>query len=265
MHARLTETLVRPSQPLRRIGSTILLLDEVDSTNAYLLARAANLPDGTVVLAEFQTAGRGRLGRGWESPRGSSVLLSVLLHEPANSPLLPRLTVVAALAGCEAVEIATHCRPCLRWPNDLTLGGRKLGGVLVESAAASVKQRAAVVGVGINCLQQRGHFVGELAHTATSLEIESAHPVDRAAVARHLIERLDCHIAELIAQQAAWPRVLAAWKDRSEDLGGRVSLQHDRRTYTGTVLDISEQGDLLVQLDTGGRRYFASATTTRIK
>ena len=275
-----------PTRPMRRLGREVIIFDQIDSTNAYLLAREDQLPDGAIVCAEFQSAGRGRLSRRWKSPRGSSILLSVLLKEPADSPLVSRATMLVALAACEAVELATVCRPALRWPNDLVLSGRKLGGVLVESTPIPAgptpgqEQRAVAIGVGINCLQQRGHFTGELAQTATSLEIESAQPIDRPAVARGLLERLDAYLSAVTTRsdvlrptrrsaatlgRDAWPTVLAAWKSRCEDIGARVRLRQDRRTWMGTVLDINDDGDLLVQLDRGGRRYFASATTTRLR
>ena len=269
MQTPLTKEMLLPAGPLTRLGRRVFALDQVPSTNAFLLARASELPDGAVAWAEWQSAGRGRLGRRWESPRGASVLLSTLLQEPADSPLLARGTLLAVLAACEAVERATVCKPQVRWPNDLVLSGRKLGGVLVESALMAARApdhaagRAVVIGVGINCLQQRGHFGAELAETATSLEIESTQPVDRAAVARGLLERLDALLTSAATDRDAWRAALATWRSRCEDIGTRVTLWQDRQTYRGTVLDISDAGDLLVHLDEGARRYFASATTTR--
>ncbi len=270
MQCRISEPDLFPGGPLRRLGGAVRIFAELDSTNSYMLAHAAELVDGTIVLADFQTAGRGRRGRRWHSPRGASVLLSVLLKEPASSPWLEHATLAAALAACEAVEHASTCRPALRWPNDLMLSGKKLGGVLVESTPLTrtpdePAQRAIVIGVGINCLQQRGHWETAIADTATSLEIESASAVDRTAVARGVLERLDAHLAGTGEGEAEWPGILAAWKSRCEDLGARVTLRHDRRAWTGTMLDISDAGDLLVQLDHGPRRYFAAATTTRVR
>jgi BirA family transcriptional regulator, biotin operon repressor / biotin---[acetyl-CoA-carboxylase] ligase len=268
MHAPLNENNLLPNGPLRRLGQTLVCFDELDSTNVYALSRAAKLPDGAVVTAEYQTAGRGRLGHTWQSPRGASILLSVLLEEPADSPLIKRGTMLAALAACEAVEDASTCRPALRWPNDLLLSGRKLAGVLVESTplpktAGQAPLRAMVLGVGINCLQQRGHFAGELGPSATSLEIESPGAIDRAAVARALLARLDHHVANFGV--AAGPaELLSAWKSHCSDFGRRVTLSHDRKKYSGTVLDITDEGDLVLELDRGGRRCFAAATTTRV-
>ncbi len=262
-HAPLTLQSIMPTAALRRIGTCVLALDETDSTNTELLRRAAGLPDGSVVVAEYQTRGRGRRGRHWLAPRGASILLSVMLKEAAGSPVARRATILGALAACEAIEQATVCKPAVRWPNDVTIAGRKISGVLVETTPCDGGQ-AVIIGIGINCLQQAGHFPPALTGRATSLEIESPLPIDRAAVTRALLARLDGRVVELAQDAAAGQRLLKDWLARCEDLGTRVTLQHDRETLTGTVVDISDDGDLLLQLDQGGRRFFASSTTTRL-
>lgn len=263
MHGPLREIDLLPNGALRRIGHQVRLLDTVDSTNALLLGRAAELGDGAVVHAEFQSAGRGRLGRRWVAPRGSSIMLSVLLIEPAGSPLLEVGALLGTLAACEAVDQTTDCRPAVRWPNDLVLAGCKLGGVLAEVATLN-ERRALVIGVGINCLQQRGHFAGELSDKATSLECASESAIQRAPIAAALLRRLDAWLHVGAARSDGWHCLRTAWRDRCADLGMRVTLEQDTRTYTGTVLDIADAGDLVVELDQGGRRHFAAATTTRV-
>ncbi|MBL8878608.1 MAG: biotin--[acetyl-CoA-carboxylase] ligase [Phycisphaerales bacterium] len=257
--------------PPGQIGRNVLAFSTVHSTNSHLLDNAGDLPHGSVAIAESQTGGRGRLGRTWESPRGASVLLSVLLHVPSDSQLLRHGATVASLAACEAIRAATHCDCRVRWPNDLIIVQRKVGGVLVESrglssdesaARSAPPRRAVVIGVGINCLQHRGHFAGELAEKATSLEIESPHPIDRIRVAQCLLERLDNHIAACVSPHYL-TGALAAWRSLTNDIGGRVTLRHDNEEFVGTILDIDDAGDLIVQLDIGGRRHFGAATTTR--
>jgi BirA family biotin operon repressor/biotin-[acetyl-CoA-carboxylase] ligase len=247
------------------LGRTVFVHDTIDSTNRFLLEQAATLGDGAVASAEYQTAGRGRLGRRWLAPRGSSVLLSVLLLESADSPLLAQGALLASLAACEAVEAATDCSPTVRWPNDVMVAGRKVGGVLAESCLLGCHAtRAVVIGVGINCLQQRGHFADELARTATSLESESARAVNRASVASGLLARLDHWLRVTVEQLDGWTQVRSAWRARCQDQGTRVTLEHDGRTFAGTALDISDDGDLVVELDQGARRAFTAATTTRV-
>lgn len=263
MHRPLVESDLFPDGPLRRLGRHVTMLSEIQSTNAYLLAEAEIQEDGAVACAEYQTAGRGRQGRRWLSPRGSSILLSVLLTESEKSPRLVHAALHAALATAEAIEAETTCRAELRWPNDVVIGGRKVAGVLAESKprARDVTRRAVVVGVGLNCLQQRGHFGPGLSDIATSLEIECSQPVDRPALARRLVERLDCHFSGAACD---WDDLRAAWTAHCDDLGARVTLEENSQRFTGTVLEIADNGDLLVQLDSGGRRRFGPATTTRL-
>jgi BirA family biotin operon repressor/biotin-[acetyl-CoA-carboxylase] ligase len=271
MHRPLTAADLLPHGPLTRLGRQLFVHDTLGSTNTFLLDNAATAGDGAVAWAEFQTAGRGRLGRQWQAPRGSSVILSVLLIEPVGSALPTRATMLAALAACEAIEAATDCAPAVRWPNDIVLGGHKLGGVLAESrplaapsgAVVQTAQRAVVIGIGINCLQQPGHFAGELAGKATSLECAVAHAVNRAPVAAGVLARLDHWLAAGARDAAGWQRISEQWRARCADLGSRVTLEHDGRRFSGTVLEITGDGDLVVELEQGGRRRFASANTTR--
>lgn len=263
MHRPLTEADLRSGGPLRRVGGEVRLFDQIDSTNAHLLTHADELPDGAVACAELQTAGRGRLGRAWVAPRGAGVLLSVLLHEPMASPLPALAGLLASVAACEAVETGGDVQAAVRWPNDITAAERKLGGVLVETRpAARAGQRMLVIGVGLNVLQQVGHFPPELTDKATSLELCSSRPIDRAAVAGALVRRLDAWLTRAAGGDGP-AAVRRAWLERCAELGRRVALMHDGRAFSGTVLDVSDDGDLVVQLDEGGRRHFAAATSTR--
>ncbi len=130
-HSPISEALLARVPERARLGAAFHSFAEIDSTNAWLLARATELPDGAIATAEYQTAGRGRLGRRWLAPRGASILLSFLIREPADSPLITHAGLLAALATCEAIEATTDCRPGVRWPNDLALrakAGGRVGG-----------------------------------------------------------------------------------------------------------------------------------------
>lgn len=270
MHRPLAQTDLLPDGPLARLGRSVMLLSDVDSTNSLLLSNAARLPDGTIACAEHQWAGRGRFNRVWEAPRGASVLLSVLLREPADSPLRSRGAMLACVAAAEAIEHASDCRPEISWPNDLLIGGRKVAGALAEttplpsstgaSAAGASREAyvAIVIGIGINCLQHAGHFRGEGTRHATSLEMESSHPIDRPRVAGALVSCLDAWLARGADQ------LHAAWVSRCRDAHRPVTLIENGRTFEGLVEAIDAQGDLLVRLQSGERRSFAAETTTRL-
>lgn len=270
VHRPLSAADLQPAAPLRCLIGPVFVLDTVDSTNAFLLARAAEVGDGAIAVAEYQTAGRGRLGRRWEAPRGAAVLLSALLHVAGDDPLVTLAALLGAVAICEAVEAVTACHPTVRWPNDVVLGGRKVGGVLAETRAlgngtgGAGVGRALVIGVGVNCWQQRGHFAGVLAEKATSLEAETPERVERAALAGHVVGSLDRWLSVVRTAPDGAARLRDAWRARCADLGTRVTLEHDGRTWSGTLLDIADDADVIVQLDQGGRRHFAAATTTRV-
>jgi BirA family biotin operon repressor/biotin-[acetyl-CoA-carboxylase] ligase len=262
MHRPLSAADFPPPGRLRRLGRAIHCFETIDSTNAFLLANAGTFPDGTLAVAEHQTAGRGRLRRVWAAPRGSSILLSVLLHEPPDSGLLREATLLACLATCNAVQAASGQVSAVRWPNDIVIGGRKLAGVLAESTPLPDGRRALVIGIGLNCLQQRGHFHGVLTERATSLEIESAAAIDRAAVARAMVEQLDRSLARA-TEAGGLAGLRQEWLERCDDRGQPVTLLSQDHTHRGTIVDIDSAGDLIVQLDTGERRAFEAATTTR--
>lgn len=259
MHRPLTIEGLFPAGRLRRLGGHVDHYPQIDSTNTRLLAQADVLPDGAVAVAELQTAGRGRLGRRWHAPRGAAVMLSVLLKTTAGSSLLEHAAMLGAVAAAEAIETATGLMPRVRWPNDVMLSGRKVAGVLAESRTAA-GEVALVLGIGINCLQQRGHFPPELQNSATSLEIESPRAIDRLAVARMLLERIDAWTVD----EVDWPRLRESWRTRCDDFGVFARLLHNGDEYVGVIVDVLENGDLTVQIEHGGRRQFAAATTTRI-
>jgi BirA family biotin operon repressor/biotin-[acetyl-CoA-carboxylase] ligase len=268
MHRPLTAADLFPGGPLVRLGGAVYTLDTVDSTNSYLLERAETLADGTVVTTEYQTGGRGRLGRRWETPRGAGLIVSVLLIEPASGLIAGSATLAAAVAAVEAIETLTDVRAHVRWPNDVAVGGRKLGGVLAEVTPLTPRDerpaqpRAVVLGLGLNCLQHRGHFAPELAQRATSLELESAQPVERAALATEVLRRLD-HWIVTVGRAGGTEELLRQWKGRCEELGTHITVQRAGRQLSGTVLDIEANGDLVLQVDEGGRQTLAAATTTR--
>jgi len=264
-------------------GRLVEIVDSVPSTNDLAWARAGDpRRDGLVVLAEQQTAGRGRRGRSWESPRGASLLCSVLLlprQHTAASPAEvsggrrhsgPLLALLAAVACCDAIFEATSVSVEIKWPNDLLAGGRKLGGILVESrpwpsdrgsgARGPDLGNAHVVGIGINCLQHRGHFPPDLRERATSLDLQSAGPIDRGALAVALLRHLD----RCFADESIWTaeEVRQEWLRHAVPLGSRVMLEHGGRRYTGHVIDVDPTAALVVQLDRGGRRLFDAANTT---
>jgi BirA family biotin operon repressor/biotin-[acetyl-CoA-carboxylase] ligase len=171
-----------------------------------------------------------------------------------------QLGLIAALAARDAVISCTEVRPTIKWPNDLVVGDRKLGGVLVESRSHGRGTRAYVIGMGINCLQQRPHLSPELSLQATSLEIESRLSVDRTQLAIALLNALD----DWLAEPASWDssQLRDRWLSAAQPLGKRVRVQQAGKAYEGSIIDVDPQAALLIMLDSGSIRAFNAADTT---
>lgn len=247
-----------------RIGRRIEYLASTTSTNdeAWLRIDSEDA-DGLVVLAEHQSGGRGRFGRTWHSPRGASLLCSVALVDSSGELAGGSLCLLTAVAACDAVTACTDVALTIRWPNDLLISGRKLGGILIESRRRRDGQQAYVVGIGINCLQHRGHLAPSLGESATSLELESAQAIDRTALAVALLRELDRRLGE--PHELGAEHLRREWLARAEPMGRRVSLQHAGRLFSGTMIDVDPGALLVVRLDEGGIRPFDAATTTIVR
>ena len=166
-----------------RLGRPYRYVESTPSTQLLLLPEA---PEGALVAAGEQSAGRGRLGRRWLAPAGTSLLCSVQLRPPVASERLPELAVVAARACAEAIAALTGLEPELKFPNDLLVGGRKLAGILAEAREGRV-----VLGIGINVNVPVGELPQEVDRPATSLLVETGRELDRAELLAELLERLE--------------------------------------------------------------------------
>lgn len=246
---RLTALELRPFLSTRALGRVLDCHAELPSTSDRAKALAdAGAPHGAVVIAERQTAGRGRRGRTWASPPGRNVHLSAVLRPALPLHRAPELTLVASVALCEAVRGAGVAAG-IKWPNDLLAGGRKLCGILTEMAAEPERVEWVVLGVGVNVNAAAEDLPPELREAATSLAIERGAPVPRAAFvagALGLLETwLDRH------QAGGFDGIRDAWRRLSDTLGREVRVEVDGRVVEGVAEDIDEQGGLLVRA--GGR------------
>jgi len=256
---------IRDGLSTRRIGRRIEYFRETTSTSdeawRFVMAAPQNGDcDGLVVFAEHQTAGRGRLGRTWLAPRGAGLLCSVVVTDHDGRFTGDALVLLCAVAACDAVSKATSVHPRIKWPNDLVVSERKLGGILIESRSLASEGRTFVCGIGINCLQQRGHLKPPLATTATSLELECALPVDRTRLGRQLLLEFDDWIHAVETNGVEMLR--QAWLCRCEPMGRHVCLRWRGETYAGTTIDVDPSAALVIQLDSGHRRAFSAADTT---
>lgn len=219
------------------------------STNTDLkeLARQG-APHGTALIAGSQTAGRGRMGRGFESPEGQGVYLSLLLRPQCPAASLMHLTCAAAVAMCEAVEHAAGFRPGIKWTNDLVFGKQKLGGILTElSLAPGGMVEFAIIGIGINCCQQPEDFPPAIKDIAASLTMVSGKPVSPVSLAAEML----CSLYQMDQQLSQPDLILNEYRCNCITLGKEISLVRGQDILHGKALDIDEEGALLVEFPDG--------------
>ncbi|UTG91396.1 biotin--[acetyl-CoA-carboxylase] ligase [Geobacter sulfurreducens] len=242
----LTPAEVSAGSSVRRIGTHVVCFRETGSTNtvaSHLAAEGA--AEGTVVLADAQTGGKGRLGRRWESPPGVNVYCSVILR-PSISPLhSPQLTLLSAVATAEAIERTSGLVPAIKWPNDILVNGFKVAGMLNELSAETERVEYLVLGIGVNINMERDQFPGDLRYPASSLALEAGRTVERIPFVRALLESLDRLYDEYLLK--GFSPVRDAWLARSAVMGRRVKVDGGAGILAGTVEGIDEIGALLVR------------------
>lgn len=236
----------------------IVLEDHVDSTNnlAKQLA-SAGAPAGTCVLAETQTAGRGRRGRSFASPGGMGVYLSIILRPDAKPDELMHLSACVAVAAAEAVEALTGLHAGIKWVNDLVADGKKLSGILTELSLEMESGRVqyAVAGIGINCCQCAADFPPELADFATSIAMQTGADPDRNALAAALIHSLFCMSDGLLSQRRQW---MDRYRARCVTLGKQVRILWPEGAREAVALGLREDAALEVEYADGSRDTVSS-------
>ena len=252
MAANVVSAMLREGLVSRTIGQRILFYQELDSTmdQASRLAEEG-AEEGAVVVAEVQTAGRGRFGRTWVSPAGN-LWLSILLRPSLYA--LRYLSIMAGVASARAVMETTALPVTLKWPNDLRVNGRKAGGVLVENSLAGSSVLHAVIGIGINvALDADAH--GAATSAATSLNAEHGAPVPRELLLQRLLQEADQLYQSLMAGTPPWEE----WRSLLDTIGKQVQVQpvtpsgSGGRVYAGIAEDVDAAGNLLLRLANGRR------------
>ncbi len=229
-----------------RIGRKVVCFREIPSTNdaAFKLAEDG-AEEGTVVIAEAQSRGKGRLGRHWQSPAGMNLYCSVILRPPIPPVMAAQLTFLSAVAAARAIESVTPLRPSIKWPNDLLLNGAKVAGLLNEMSAETEKVNFIVLGIGVNINMRREHFSGDLRHPATSLLLEGREPVNRVHFTRALLQALDA-LYDTYLDRGYGP-VREEWLTRCNVLGRQVLVAFQEKELSGTAEGIDDEGALMVR------------------
>jgi BirA family biotin operon repressor/biotin-[acetyl-CoA-carboxylase] ligase len=230
-------------------GKRIYHFFKTDSTNRVALELAhAGEPEGAVVLAEEQTAGRGRAGRAWHSERAAGIYVTLLLRPRLAPVQVPLLTMMAGLSAHAAIQAQTGRTLELKWPNDLLINGKKVGGILTEMHAEPGQVRFVIVGIGLNVNQEK--FTGELGAIATSLRIETGKPQSRLELLVRLLREFEDDYNQFLREGAASvTQKFAAISSYAK--GKRVRVTNGTESFAGTTDGLGPEGLLRVKRDDG--------------
>ncbi len=230
-------------------GRTLYVRPQTSSTNDDLKGLAlGSAPEGTVVVADHQTKGRGRQGRSFASPPGVGIYLSLLLYPTLETSRLPQLTLMVAVATAETLAEVSGLSINLKWPNDVEIDGKKVSGILTEAVIQPGAAPAVIVGIGINVNNEREHFPPELRERATSLALAAGRRFSRLQLIARLLDQLE-HFY-LTWQQTGIAPILERWLYYGPIVGRSVRFSAAESTGVGIVTGLDADGALLV--DTGG-------------
>lgn len=242
------------------LGRKMIYFDTLDSTNAEARKKAHDEPQGTVIISEQQTAGRGRFGRDWLSPKGLGIWMSLILKPDLPPEEIPQLTLIAAAAVCLAVEEAGIDFPgkglTIKWPNDIFLNGKKTGGILTEMQMGDNRIPNVVVGIGLNVNLRETDFPDSLLETATSFRIATGACQSRPKIAVGILNAYESLYLEYL-KNGHLGQTLAICRERSEVIGkevvleGRDALSQQGYRQLARVLDLGPKGELIAELENG--------------
>lgn len=265
MSARIQVSQLQDGLRTKNLGRNILFCHEVDSTNDWAKEVAMyGAHEGTVLIAETQAKGRGRLGREWISPTGG-LWFSLILRPKLIPAEAVKLTFVAGLAVAKVLREMFDLKVWTKWPNDVLVDGRKICGILTEMSTTGETVNFVVVGVGINVnFYVENFFPEELKRVATSLENELGRKVQLEELFRILLEKMEA-LYEQFTKEGLDP-ILEEWKKYADFLGRKVEIITQNEKLSGLALDIDREGALVLKLEDGtSKRVFVGDVSLRTK
>ncbi|MGG0716720.1 biotin--[acetyl-CoA-carboxylase] ligase [Robertmurraya massiliosenegalensis] len=240
------------------IGQQIHYKESVDSTQkvAHRLG-LDNAKEGTVVIADEQTGGKGRMDRPWHSPKSTGVWMSVILRPKIPLPMAPQLTLLTAVAVVQAIVENTGLEPHIKWPNDILLHGKKVTGILTELQAEADRIHSVIIGIGINVNQTEADFPEELRSIATSLSIEKGETVNRASLIQEIFSKLEK--LYLIYLEKGFKPIKLLWESYAISIGQNITARTLTGNITGKALGITDDGVLQIEDEKGVIHHIYSA------
>jgi BirA family transcriptional regulator, biotin operon repressor / biotin---[acetyl-CoA-carboxylase] ligase len=240
------------------LGQTIHFQESVDSTQKIAKTLSyENAPEGTVVIAEEQLSGRGRIGRNWHSPKYTGVWMSLIIRPNIPLPKAPQLTLITAVAVAQAIEETTGLSPQIKWPNDILINGKKVTGILTELQAESDQIFALIIGIGMNVNQKKEDFPEEIQEIATSLAIEEGKKVSRANVIRSIFTNLEK--LYLLYMENGFTPIKLLWESYAISIGKMIVARTLTENIHGRALGITDDGVLMIEDLSGTVHHVYSA------
>lgn len=233
------------------VGSNIIFLEKVDSTNLYAKRMSEqNFLDGTVIIADEQQKGKGRLGRTWVSPKGKGIWMTIMLKPNINPSQAAKVTLLTACAVNSAILHTCDIDTKIKWPNDIIYKGKKLCGILTEMSAELDEINYLIIGIGINVNLDKTELPVELKSTATSIKIEKGINVLRKSLVKSILNKFEVYYKEFL-KTGSISQFISEYKEQSAVIGREVNIISSNTQHKGKVLNISEEGQLIIQLEDG--------------
>lgn len=232
------------------LGKEIISYVETGSTNDVAMDLAASgAQEGTLIIAESQTRGRGRRHRKWLSPMGTSILTSLILRPPIMPHETHSITLASAAAVAQSIRNVTHLPAFIKWPNDVIISDKKVSGILAEMRTEKEWVTFLVVGIGVTVNIPRKRLPAEIMDIATSLSAELGHNVSRIALLQEILRQLEQRYVKV--KERKTDDLIAEWRDLLTTIGRQIRISLPGRVISGRAVDIDETGALLVRMDTG--------------
>jgi BirA family biotin operon repressor/biotin-[acetyl-CoA-carboxylase] ligase len=253
---------VRHGLRTKTIGKEIHFSQEVISTNTLAMGLAADgAPEGTVVIAETQTGGKGRLGRKWISPKGN-LYLSVVLRPNIPMHKAPLITLTGAVAVASAIRTMCGLEAGIKWPNDILFSGKKVSGLLTEMSAEQDRIRHIVLGIGVDVNMEMAELPAEVRGLTTTLAAEAGAKINRTALLQQLLRDLECWYHRFLGNEGD---VLNEWQKLNMTIGNRITVSGAGEALDGLAQGVDSDGRLIVRLDNGTIRTIAAGDVTIVK
>jgi len=250
---------IRQSLRAQFLGRRIYSFDSIDSTNTFARSlKEEACPNGTLIVADEQTAGKGRQGRQWQSQKGMNLLFTVVTQPLFVHDKIRVLPFAAALAAADGIEQETKSAIECKWPNDLLIDGKKVAGMLIETTMQNDAIMNVILGIGINVNQTE--FADDIRNKATSLKLHAQQDVDRVRLLCAVLEELEYRFDQL---RHFSPQILLdEWKQRATMLGSEITLVEDRTAIKAKAMDVAPNGALIIEESDGTRRQVFAGDVT---